>query len=38
MTGDCPLWWLHMPPCAECGQSHVLIDCTKRLSWEVGHE
>jgi len=36
MHGDNPRWWLNLPPCADCGKSHVLIDCTKRLPWEVG--
>jgi hypothetical protein len=28
-------WWLNLPPCADCGRSHVLTDCNARLSWEV---
>lgn len=28
-------WWLTLPPCSTCGESHVLIDCTQRLPWEV---
>jgi len=28
-------WWLHLPPCPDCGRSHVLIDCYARLPWEV---
>ena len=35
MNADNPRWWLHLPPCAKCNQSHVLIDCTKRLPWET---
>ena len=28
-------WWLNLPPCPQCGKSHVLTDCTKRLPFEV---
>ena len=27
-------WWLNLPPCPNCGTSHILIDCTARLAWE----
>lgn len=27
-------WWLTLPLCPECGQPHVLTDCTKWLAWE----
>lgn len=35
MKGDSPRWWLNLPPCANCSKSRVLIDCSKRLPWEV---
>jgi hypothetical protein len=35
MTADDPRWWLNLPPCPRCSKSHVLIDCTRRLPWEV---
>ena len=34
MKVDLP-WWLTLPPCPKCGKSHVLIDCSRRLPWEV---
>jgi hypothetical protein len=35
---DASPWWLTMPPCPHCGLSHVLIDCTQRLPFEVQPE
>ena len=29
-------WWLSLPPCPQCGRSHVLIDCSERLAREAG--
>lgn len=34
MHDDGP-WWLNLPPCSRCGQSHVLINCAERLPFEV---
>ncbi len=31
-------WWLTLPPCPRCGLGHVLIDCGKRLPFELGEE
>jgi ribosomal protein S27AE len=36
MTGDDPRWWLNLPPCPDCGRSHVLADCAERLPQETG--
>jgi hypothetical protein len=32
---DSTPWWLTLPPCPKCEKPHVLIDCTKRLPFEV---
>jgi hypothetical protein len=34
MHSDGP-WWLNLPPGRDCGQSHVLTDCARRLPFEV---
>ena len=31
-------WWLNLPPCPECGASHVLTDCTRRLPFEASDD
>ncbi len=35
MSGTGGRWWLHLPPCPECGESHVFTDCRYRLPWEA---
>jgi hypothetical protein len=35
MNAEGTSWWLYLPPCPRCGQSHVLQDCTARLPWEM---
>ena len=34
MKSELP-WWLTMPPCRKCGESHVLTGCSQRLWFEV---
>lgn len=35
MTEDSIHWWPVLPPCVKCRRPHVLIDCPKRLPWEL---